>query len=177
MTKMFRLVMVALVLTAPVMAQGAAATQMESFYDCILPPTLAVYHDAIIASGHVASDVSFYQNKKPGASFNEASWLYALYAKKNMSRCKIPTDPEDAKKSLSLIKAAGEIIDGYISFTWSPTRMSLAREWPNIRSGYDKIRTTIGNEYYRVSVPKGVINTDGKYESMIHMQMQMGQMQ
>ncbi|AEM47984.1 hypothetical protein Acife_1860 [Acidithiobacillus ferrivorans SS3] len=171
MTKMFRLVMVALALTAPVMAQGAAATQMESFYDCILPPTLAVYHDAIIASGHVASDVSFYQNKKPGASFNEASWLYALYAKKNMSRCKIPTDPEDAKKSLSIAKAAGAIIDGYILFTWSPTRLGLAKEWPNIKSGYDKIRSTIGNEYYKVSVPKGVINTDGKYDAMIHMQM------
>ena len=171
MTKMFRLVMVALALTAPVMAQGAAATQMESFYDCILPPTLAVYHDAIIASGHVASDVSFYQNKKPGASFNEASWLYALYAKKNMSRCKIPTDPEDAKQSLSIAKAAGAIIDGYILFTWSPTRLGLAKEWPNIKSGYDKIRSTIGNEYYKVSVPKGVINTDGKYDAMIHMQM------
>ncbi|EGQ61938.1 hypothetical protein GGI1_09853, partial [Acidithiobacillus sp. GGI-221] len=75
------------------------------------------------------------------------------------------------QKSQSIVNAARNIIDGYIAFTWSPTPMSLAKEWPQIRSGYDNIRASIGNEYYRVSVPEGVIKTDGKYEAMIHMQM------
>ncbi|EGQ60568.1 hypothetical protein GGI1_01279, partial [Acidithiobacillus sp. GGI-221] len=39
---------------------------MESFYDCVLPPTLAVYRDAVVASGHMATDVSFFKNKNPG---------------------------------------------------------------------------------------------------------------
>ena len=73
----------------------------------------------------MATDVSFFKNKNPGASFDETSWLYALYAKKNLSQCKIPTDSADAKKSQSIVNAARNIIDGYIAFTWSPTPMSL----------------------------------------------------
>ncbi|MBU2856970.1 hypothetical protein HF289_08805 [Acidithiobacillus ferrooxidans] len=171
MTNILRLITIVLALAVPVMARCAPATQMESFYDCILPPTLAVYHDAVVASGHMATDVSFFKNKNPGASFDETSWLYALYAKKNLSQCKIPTDSADVKKSQSIVNAARDIINGYIAFTWSPTPMSLAKEWPQIRTGYDSIRASIGNEYYRVSVPEGVIKTDGKYEAMIHMQM------
>ncbi|MDA8151655.1 MAG: hypothetical protein M0003_02920 [Acidithiobacillus sp.] len=169
--RVLRWIMVAPVLFALGIAQSASATSMESFYDCVLPPTLAVYRDAVIASGHLTSDAEFYKNKTPGASFNESSWLYALYAKKNLSRCVTPSGFENAKRSLYLLDAAKELIDGYISFTWSPTRMELANEWPKIRSGYDKIRREIGNKYYTVSVPKGVINTNGKYEAMIHMQM------
>ena len=171
MIKILRFITIVVALAVPVMARCAPATQMESFYDCVLPPTLAVYRDAVVASGHMATDVSFFKNKNPGASFDETSWLYALYAKKNLSQCKIPTDSADAKKSQSIVNAARNIIDGYIAFTWSPTPMSLAKEWPQIRSGYDNIRASIGNEYYRVSVPEGVIKTDGKYEAMIHMQM------
>ena len=48
---------IVLALAVPVMARCAPATQMESFYDCVLPPTLAVYHDAVFASGHMATDV------------------------------------------------------------------------------------------------------------------------
>ena len=171
MKKILRLITIGLALAAPVVARGAPVTPMEAFYDCVLPPTLAVYHDAVVASGHMATNVSFFKNKHPGASFDETSWLYALYAKKNLSQCKRPTDSTDAKKSQSIMNAARDIIDGYIAFTWSPTPMNLAKEWPQIRSGYDSIRASIGNEYYRVSVPKGVIKTDGKYEAMIHMQM------
>ncbi|MDA8152183.1 hypothetical protein GL267_015635 (plasmid) [Acidithiobacillus ferrianus] len=171
MTRVLRWVTAALAWFALGIAQSASAASMKSFYDCVLPPTLAVYHDAVAASGHVTSDAGFYKNKAPGASFNESSWLYALYAKKNLSRCVIPSDFESAKKSLYILDAAKQIIDGYISFTWSPTRMELTKEWPKIRSGYDKIRQTMGNKYYTVSVPKGVINTNGKYEAMIHMQM------
>ena len=171
MTNILRFITIVVALAVPVMARCAPATQMESFYDCILPPTLAVYHDAVVASGHMATDVSFFKNKNPGASFDETSWLYALYAKKNLSQCKIPTDSADVKKSQSIVNAARDIINGYIAFTWSPTPMSLAKEWPQIRTGYDSIRASIGNEYYRVSVPEGVIKTDGKYEAMIHMQM------
>ncbi len=171
MTRVLRWVTTALAWFALGMAQSASAASMNSFYDCVLPPTLAVYHDAVVASGHVTSDAGFYKNKTPGASFNESSWLYALYAKKNLSRCVTPSDFEGAKKSLYIIDAAKEVIDGYISFTWSPTRIELTKEWPKIRSGYDKIRQAIGNRYHTVSVPKGVINTNGKYEAMIHMQM------
>ena len=171
MTNILRFITIVVALAVPVMARCAPATQMESFYDCVLPPTLAVYRDAVVASGHMATDVSFFKNKNPGASFDETSWLYALYAKKNLSQCKIPTDSADVKKSQSIVNAARDIINGYIAFTWSPTPMSLAKEWPQIRTGYDSIRASIGNEYYRVSVPEGVIKTDGKYEAMIHMQM------
>ncbi len=170
MKKMLRFAAVALGLAAPVMALGASPGQMESFYECVLPPTLAVYQDATIASGHISNDMSFYKNKHPGASFNEASWLYALYAKKNLTRCKMPTGQKDKETALSVIREAGKIINGYIHFTWSPTRVKLGIVWPDIHSGYEKIRAITGNRYSGMKIPSGVITTDGKYDAMINMQ-------
>ncbi len=172
MIKMLQFAAVALGLAAPVMALGAPApSQMEQFYECVLPPALAVYHDATTASGHISSDMNYFKNKHPGAYFNETSWLYALYAKRKVSMCTVPAGGKGANRAASIVMEAEKIIDGYLKFTWSPTRMELARQWPKIQSGYDKIRTMTGSEFQAVKVPKGVITSDGKYDAMINMQM------
>jgi hypothetical protein len=162
-----------LAVTIPGSALGANPSQMRGFYSCALPPTLAVYHDAIIASRDLASHPDFFKNKHPGSSFNEESWLYALYAIKALSKCTIPLGLEGSRKSLRMVSSAKDILDRYISFTWSPTRLNLAKEWPEIQSDYDNIRRLTGDYSHSLTVPKGVIKTDGKYEAMIHMQMMM----
>lgn len=129
----------ALAVATPVSAFGAVSSQMQAFNDCVLPPTLVVYHNAVVASDYLAHRPEVFQNRHAGANFNQATWLYALRALKVVSKCPLPANPNDALEAVRVRSAAETIINGYIHFTWNPTREKMASEWTTIQGGYDQI--------------------------------------